>query len=357
MSTQVARDHHTVPRLYLRGFISTKGPNREKLVARHRDGGEELIEIKKATVVTDFYDLGDGKDADDAFEKWLNQKVENPVGELMVEMRRGVLSGEPEARKVLASFVAVQMARTVAFRALLQDLTAHLGPVLFANLAIGRALGKEPLLAQDRPTLDQLHIDLAHRAPDSARAAGKRALLRGMIREVDRLKVRLLKMEWFLSTSSEKLLITSDTPVVVVRSDGVPAPAPATLPLGHEVHLPITPSRLLTISPFPSLGVPRLTPEQAQRVNDAIVYASYRTVFRHPDMAWPQGFVLPRERATLQAPRVKTGISENEPPTNLTMPELADPELSDVLSMLAEDPADDPVGENIEGTATIDPLK
>ncbi|XVV11417.1 hypothetical protein ACQP2X_42345 [Actinoplanes sp. CA-131856] len=47
-----------LPNFTCGAFASRKGPDKKKLLARHRSGKEELLSIKEATVRLDFYDIG-----------------------------------------------------------------------------------------------------------------------------------------------------------------------------------------------------------------------------------------------------------------------------------------------------------
>jgi hypothetical protein len=90
MTSQVSWDHHTVPRLYLRGFCATKGAAKGKVLARRRaDGADVLMTTKEATVIPGFYGVGEPGQPDDALEQWSYRNVENPVGELMATLLNG----------------------------------------------------------------------------------------------------------------------------------------------------------------------------------------------------------------------------------------------------------------------------
>jgi hypothetical protein len=59
MPPQRSHDHHTVPKLYLRGFCGTMGSDRNVVLAHYRNGADDRLTIKRATVEVNFYDIGD----------------------------------------------------------------------------------------------------------------------------------------------------------------------------------------------------------------------------------------------------------------------------------------------------------
>jgi hypothetical protein len=114
--------------------------------------------------------------------------------------------------------------------------------------------------------------------------------------------------------------------------------APVLLPDLHEVHLPITPCTLLTITPFRSFAAnPELSHAQATIVNQAIVRCCSNVVLRHPDMAWPNGLFLPRTRAPLAPPKITLAVSPDGSRTTPTWPVL-DTAMAEALEILGGDP-------------------
>jgi hypothetical protein len=339
MHRQVSRDHHTVPKLYLRGFCGKKGFDKDVLLARYRDGSEHRLTLKEATVEVDFYDIGEEGAPDDALEHWFDRAVENRVGELMAKLRRGRLSAEATARAALASFVAVQLVRTIAFRQLMDDMSSHLGPQLFATALLQRAIDNDPTLKQDGQKLATLHRQIVEQAPASVRSGGKKSMMRNMIREADRLGPLLGAMNWVLTSSEQPVLLTGDNPVVVVSPTGDTQSAAMLVPDLHELHMPITPYRLLTITPFPSLTQrPQLSYRQADIVNHAIVRNCSTTVLRRPDMDWPSDLTLPLVRTALAPPAVTVRPNAGSPASAPVWPPIVDRALAEALGLLGGDP-------------------
>ncbi|MEV8372604.1 DUF4238 domain-containing protein [Kribbella sp. NPDC056861] len=335
MATQVRREHHTVPKLYLRGFCHTKGIAKNMVIARGRTSSDQHLTIKQATVVTDFYSI-DGEP--DLLEKLIGDSLENPVGPIMVNLRKGTLPNPGADRATLEVFIAFQMVRTVAFRELMIELTHHLAPTLFASDVIQEAVRTNPSLKDGGFDLAQLAKELAPRTPEAYLEASKASIMRNMIREAERLRLLLSKMEWHLSHSVEALLVTGDAPVVVTDSSGTVTNTPQTLPELHEVHVPITPHRLLTITSIPRIGHSQeLSATMAQVVNQAIARNCTEYVFRRPDMDWPSSIVISRARSHLPAPAVDVRPS-NGPATQMTWPSLDNQILANAMKLLGGDP-------------------
>ncbi|WP_432973592.1 DUF4238 domain-containing protein [Dactylosporangium sp. CA-233914] len=339
MSSQVSRDHHTVPKLYLKGFCGTRGADKGIVLARYRDGGEKRLTIKEATVEPDFYDTGDGSTPDDSLERWFDRAVENPVGELMGAIRNGTLPTVESDREAVARFVAAQMVRTIAFRTRMADMSSHLGPLLFSMDVLHRAIAEDPSLTQDEAALTSLQRQIAERAPDEVRHPDRQAAMRNMVREGDRLKPLLLSMRWLLTYSDRPVLVTGDTPVTAVSGTGEVSFLPMLLPEQHEVQIPVTPHRLLTMTPFPALGASsNLSREQAILVNESIVRGCSAMVLRRPDMAWPSDLVLPSVRASLAPPRVTVSAGAGGAPTVPVWPVVVERAFKEALELLGGDP-------------------
>jgi len=340
MTDQIRRDHHTVSKLYLQGFCEKRGLNRNILLARHRDGHEEQLTIKEATVVRDFYDAGGRGQPDDALEKWFAETIESPVGEIMKRLRKGVMPSSSEERAKIAAYVATQLVRTVALRAKMEGLDSHIGPIIFANMALQHAIQADPAI-KAQSDLKALYHHIARCAPEAVRKTDTRSMLRTMVREADRIMRLLLSMEWMLTSSSTPLLVTGDAPVVTVSGTGeLDVSTPVVLPDLHEVHLPITPSRLLTFTPFPQLTpvVTELTAPQAILVNQAIIRNCWDVVLRHPKMAWPTNLTLPPQRASIRTPTVKIRASTEETQRSLRFPSVVDVGMKQALALLGGDP-------------------
>lgn len=171
-----------------------------------------------------------------------------------------------------------------------------------------------------------------------------RGALRGergqcVVREANRLVPLLLDMNWLLTFSGEPVLVTGDTPVTTLSGTGEVSTTPMLLPELHEIQIPVTSQRLLTMTPFPLLGTAAaLTQEHASRVNQSIVRSCSAIVLRRPDMTWPSDLVLPRVRVPLAPPRVTVSASDNGPAPVLAWPVVVERAFKDALDLLGGDP-------------------
>lgn len=227
------------------------------------------------------------------------------------------------------------MVRTITFRTLMADMSSHLGPLLFSMEILQQAIVEDPSLKQDEAALTSLQRQIAERAPDEVRHAGQRATLRNMVREGDRLTPLLLSMRWLLTHSDRPVLITGDTPVTTVSSTAEPSPLPMLLPEQHEVQIPVTPHRLLTMTPFPALGASSdLSREQATLVNESIVRNCSAMALRRPDMAWPSDLTLTSARASLAPPRITVSAGADGTPTETVWPSVVEQAFKEALELL-----------------------
>ena len=184
---QITHDQHTVPKLLLRGFMDRRT---KTLLARHRTGHDGHVSFKHATVEQDFYDIGDGITPDTTLEEWFGRNVEAPVGEIVGELRKGVLPIAAR-RRTMATFIALQMVRTIRFRDLMGELGETLGPMLFANEVLQRVIAAAPDLKGSGANLTAWHAQIAADAPVAMRSTDRRSIFRNMARKADRLKPML----------------------------------------------------------------------------------------------------------------------------------------------------------------------
>ncbi|SOD73544.1 uncharacterized protein DUF4238 [Jatrophihabitans sp. GAS493] len=332
---QVARNHHTVPRLFLKGFAK----DGKQLIGRHRDGTTGSISVAKATVIRDFYDPGLTSTLDDSIETWFSREVESDGAEVIDALRKGVLPVSP-AVDLASMFIAFQMVRGASFRRSQMEVADIAGRVDYAGRVISKMIETDPQFDPTDAQVAELAAYLGPRAPAKLRTVGPDAMMRNMVREAQRVKVLLPSFHWSLLGSNAGLLVTSDTPVVTRGLQGEFNDGPEVLPDDFEVLVPVSPSRLLVISPVPSLGsFGQLNGDFARDVNERQVRAADDLVMHHPDMAWPTDLVLGAAPPTLPIPHVTIGRSrEGEPPSAMSWPKLPDAQIMDAMQLLGGDP-------------------
>jgi hypothetical protein len=237
-------------------------------------------------------------------------------------------------------FVAFQMVRGASFRRTQMEVASTAGPVHYAQRVISKLIetvdGFDPTDAE----VAQLASELRQRAPEEFTTIDPDSMMRNMVREAQRIKTLLPTMSWSLATSSTQLLVTSDTPVVTRGLSGEFNDGPQVLPEGFEVLVPVSPTRLLIISPLPSLvSSIELTEDSARDVNERQVRGADELVLHHPSMVWPADLALRGTPPALPIPNVTIGRSKaDQPPTEMRWPDLPDAEISDVMKLLGGDP-------------------
>lgn len=334
-TVQVARNHHTVPRLFLKGFAL----NETQLSGHWRDGRTGPISVAKATVIRDFYDPKRTTALDDSIETWFSREVENLGAGVVDGLRQGTLPTGP-AMDATAMFVAFQMVRGASFRRVQMEVARTVGPVHYAQLVVGKMIETDPDFEPTDEEVEALATELRPRAPEQFTTVGPDSMMRNMLREAQRIKTLIPTMHWSLASSSTKLLLTSDTPVVTRGPAGEFNDGPDVLPDGFEVLVPVSPARLLVVSPYPSLASSsELTAEFAREVNERQVRGADELVLRHPQMAWPADVVLRDAPPALPTPRVTIGRSQaGQPPTEMVWPSLSDSEIRSAMNLLGGDP-------------------
>lgn len=250
-TVQVARNHHTVPRLFLKGFA--------------------LNETQLGAGVVD-------------------------------ALRQGTLPIGP-AVDAAAMFVAFQMVRGASFRRAQMEIARTVGPVHYAQLVISKMIETNDQFDPTNDEVEALATELRRRAPEQFTTVSPDSMMRNMLRDAQRIKTLLPTMHWSVASSSTRLLLTSDTPVVTRGPGGEFNDGPDVLPDGFEVLVPVSPTRLLVVSPYPSLASSAgLTEQFAREVNERQARGADELVLRHPHMAWPDELILRDEPPPLPTP-------------------------------------------------------
>lgn len=335
MSDPVSHNHHVVPQLFLRGFAAGK-----YLCEHRRDGSVQTVTVKKATVVPDFYATTHGEVVDDALEEWFGKNVESPAADIIKSLRKGHLPVGSDLMTA-ATFVAFQMVRGPALRRHLQEMGEHLGPYLFGLQIASRVMETTPGWEPSESEVRALVARAAAHAPAEVGQPGPEADMRNMVREAHRLQGLLAGMHWSTCASEDDLLIVGDTPAVAMDPVNAADPGVVTLPEMFEVVMPVSPRRVLVVSPFPEIGVGNgvLSASYAAQVNAAAVRACETSVFHHPEMPFPADLVVPAKAPSIPIPVVHIGKSAGEhEKTPMTWPDLAQAHFKEAIELLGGDP-------------------
>ncbi|MGY1810653.1 DUF4238 domain-containing protein [Blastococcus sp. SYSU D00669] len=334
MADKLKTHQHTVPRTLLRGFCD----EREFVTMRRRDGLVREIPISNATVRRRFYTFDDSSgQPSNAVEDWLSEQVESRAGPVLQRLREGQ-QPTPEDRPALARLAVAGLLRTATVASYLEQMDRHLGPFLLVHGVFVRH-------EVDPASLSPTDIELLQAAATDAWQRVTRddpaARLRTMVRKFDELVLEVTDWVWSLQVSPDKVLITSDAPVVTFT----PASAGwhGVLPSGSPLMLPVSPRHLLYAEKHPLPGVSdcSLDAPLAKVVNEVLAREADDAVFTHPAMDWPLDLVLAPTPPTLPTPTVTWGrpTSAAEPRTfPATYPPVQDASVRAVLRELgAED--------------------
>lgn len=334
MTTQVSHKHHVIPQLHLRGFAAGR-----HLVEHRRDGTVQQVTVKQAAVVEDFYSIESGAAAEDALEDWFGKNIESPAAEVIKALRRGEVP--PSNQRTAAAFVAFQIVRGPGFRRRLRQMGTHLGPLLFGVDVVSKVLQSDPGWKPDDATLQHMMLAAAARAPKDIGHPSHDADHRTMIREAHRLMDMLLAMKWSVCAAPKDVLLVGDTPAVVRDALGEQLPGVLTLPDRFEVLMPVSPKRLLVVSPFVTLGEREaiLSRDFAHEVNAASIRACETSVFHHPEMAFPAELSIPRRSPAIDPPTVTSSISNStDPKTLAAWPAIPDAAFEEAIRLLGGNP-------------------
>jgi len=328
MIGQVKRRHHTVPKVLLLGFVDSKN----RLVMRRRDGSNLLTSLNDASVRGDFYSY---RDSDgvlvDEVETWLGDGIESPVAEVLVRARRGEQLASNDVVH-LARLAASGLLRTPTIRSYLDQLDAHLGPLLLMHRHLTAAAVDPTALSPE--AMKRVHATAATVWNDCDKlSANEQSKLRTFLREFDKLSQRLSTWSWNVLTAKHPCLITADAPVVTLGTDdggwhGV-------LPKGSPVFIPVS-SRHLLIGEQHPIGRGSFTIELAKMVNIRMTSEAYDAVFADPIMPWPDHIVLEPRRPTLPHPTVSWSRSQpgSEPTFPTAYPAVEDDRVRALLDSL-----------------------
>jgi hypothetical protein len=321
-----------VPQLFLRGFG-------QELCEHDRDGTVRNVTVKRAAVIRDAYATADGSMIDDSLESWLGRQIESPAAGVVRALRRGVVPSGDDLVSASA-FVAFQMVRGPSFRRRLAELATTIGPLLFATMASSKAIKKTPDLFANDDELARISRKVMEMAPPEVRETKKDADLRDMLRGADMLTTALAGMNWSIASANQRLLITGDAPAILRNAYGDFFRGPQLLPEDYEVVMPVSPSRLLSVSPFPMLGDQALlTQSFASEINNMLVRACHARVYHHLSMQCYVVPPMPRTPESLPTPTVRfnrtpPGSPAPTPPTWPTVGEA----FRQALNLLGGDP-------------------
>ncbi|MFD9099059.1 DUF4238 domain-containing protein [Streptomyces collinus] len=341
MGAKQAKEHHLVPKFWLRAFAED-GHLRQRL----RDGREYCTPVKSAAKSPNFNTDPLARGAlRVALESYLAGQVDHYAALATRLIRRGVWPLPADDHDHLLQALAWQIVRTSMFRSWNAQLGAHLTPVIYGHQVVltiqerlGRHLSEEKGLA--------LFWEAYRRAPDpkvfSDPQQRLRAPLQGLAYALDYLTSP--DRQLVLVRTDRPTLVLSDTGVIIRRSSGTYSINPPLLPAASELFGPISPTHLVISTRTPQRyqdGV--LTFALARQANRGATAWCQAAVFRLPSMRWPRNLRLDAQPRRIPPPR----IAPARPTTGQNgetayRPVLTDPELLQLWQQFGGSPIEPP---------------
>ncbi|MEV7211248.1 MULTISPECIES: DUF4238 domain-containing protein [unclassified Streptomyces] len=334
MGAQIAKEHHLVPKFWLRAFAEEG-----HLTGLHRDGREHRTPVKRAAKARNFNTdpLVQGMQRV-ALETYLAEKVDHYAAPVMRAVRSGTWPLATEHLQVLRRTLAWQLVRTQMFRSWNAQVGAHLAPVVWAHEIISlyqRRLGR---MLTDQEGIS-VFWDAYHRAPDPQLFNDDRWHLRAPIQGLSFAMDYLGAPErhLVLMQAQAPCLILGDTGVVIRRTSGTYSIAPPLFGAATELFAPVSPTHLLISTRRPERyqdGV--LTAALARQANKGAVAWCQNAVYRLTSMRSPRYLRLAPEPPVIPAPRIAAAPSTGREQGNgASRPVLQDPELLALLSQFS----------------------
>ncbi|QLH19339.1 DUF4238 domain-containing protein [Streptomyces sp. Rer75] len=308
MRENTPKDHHLVPRLWLREFTEDG-----HLIGRWRSGAEHRTPVRAAAMKKHFNTDRVAEGAQRAaVETFLAREVDDRAAPVLRAIRRGQWPLAEAERGVLVDTLAWQLVRTQAFRSWDEQVGTHLFPMFWAAEAVGRwqaRLGRE-LEPWERVEVFWIAY---HQAPDVAGTGDPRSPLRAALRAFQHAQAALNApgRELVLLRADVPLLVLSDSGVTVRRKDGTYSITPPLLPATAQLLAPVSPTHLLISAP-PTTRYQhgRLTRRMAAKANRGAAAWCQEAVYRLPSMPWPPHLHLADAPLHIPAPRLAVTPSD-----------------------------------------------
>ncbi|MGA5291615.1 DUF4238 domain-containing protein [Streptomyces pseudogriseolus] len=337
MGANTAKEHHLVPRYWLRAFAEDG-----HVLGRWRGGAEHRTPVRRAAVARHFNTdpLAEGERRV-ALETYLDRHVDGPCAPVLRALREGQWPLDGAQYAVALDALAWQVVRTQAFRSFDEQVGRHLFPVLWAQEAVGyceERLGR-PLSEAERLEVFWTAVQMA---PAPSLIADPRSALRAMIRAFERTRdlLAVTGRRLVVLRSAEPLLVLADSGVALRRNDGTFGLTPPLLPETIEVFAPLSPTCLLISTPRahyrPDQG---LTRKIAAKANAGAAAWCQDAVYRLPSMSWPAHLRLAGTPLEVRPPRLSAVPAQQSGPEP-AHPEIRSGELRTLLEQLSHTPTD-----------------
>ncbi|SBV01811.1 Protein of unknown function (DUF4238) [Streptomyces sp. OspMP-M45] len=349
MGANTSREHHLVPKYWLRAFAEDG-----HVLGRWRSGAEHRTPVRRAAVARDFNTdpLADGERRV-ALETYLDRHVDGPCAPVLRAVREGRWPLEGARHALVLDGLAWQVVRTQAFRSFDEQVGRQLFPALWASEAVGfceERLGR-PLSDAERM---EVFWTAVRTAPGPSVVADPRSALRAMIRAFERTRdiLTVPGRRLVVLRSAEPMLVLGDSGVALRRKDGTFCLTPPLLPETVEVFAPLSPTCLLISTPRahyrPHQG---LTRRIAAKANAGAAAWCRDAVYRLPSMPWPAQLRFTGAPLEVRPPRLTAVPTQQRPGPAPAHPGVRRSELRALLGQFTFTPADQPSVPGASGRA------
>lgn len=335
MGANTSREHHLVPKYWLRAFAEDGhvpgGGAAARSIALPCDARRWL------GTSTDL--LADGERRV-ALETYLDRHVDGPCAPVLRAVREGwwPLGGAQHALALDA--LAWQVVRTQAFRSFDEQVGWQVFPALWASEAVGFC---EERLGRSLSDAERMEVFWAavRTAPGPSVVTDPRSALRAMIRAIERTRDLLTVpgRRLMVLHAAEPLLVLADSGVALRRKAGSFCLTPPLLPETVEVFAPLSPTCLLISTPRahyrPQQGLSR---KIAAKANAGAAAWCQDAVYRLPSMSWPSRLRLTGAPLEVRPPRL-TAVPTQRPGPAPAHPEIRRSELRALLEQLTHAPS------------------
>jgi hypothetical protein len=246
--------HHIIPRLHLQHFVDAGG----RVWSYEKQSGKIWASLPEDTAVESHFYSGERPDGtmDTRIEEHL-AKIESAAAPTYSALLRGEIPGETQERADFAHVLGLMYSRTRAMRRVSAETYAR-----FIQIQLYAQARQPPAFAA---AIERYEAEIGRKLTAEEREAARRASLDPSQFEIevpkdrtfpilaaaDQLAPLLFRMNWWLMTAAEGVLITSDNPLVRTVRRGTVHPIYGDggfLNPTAEITFPLSPTKLLLMA-------------------------------------------------------------------------------------------------------------
>jgi Protein of unknown function (DUF4238) len=299
-----SKRHHYVPQAILNGFARDG-----QIATVDLKGGEYVQAVRKAAAENDYNTvlIDDGEKSDIA-ERLIAETIEGPAHRILSRIVEGGWIETDSERLDLSRYLVFQSFRTPRQRRMFDELTNQ---TLKFQMAIDGPRGLQRAVgeAENRNITDEEAAELWDSVKDfddyTVKPPPQDQLMLSLEMVDEFAPFVQLRFNWGLIRFKQRGLLTSDSPLLIIRNKNLPDYLGTGLLTAGGIGFAIGRRTALLLTPVPHDGVSvdgRINPSVvlAREINGLSVHSALRFVFHHPhdDLAHLLGpdFELPEPR-------------------------------------------------------------